>query len=544
MITLTNENNTIGSTYSNSNYLEYKENKNIFEEVIDALMIDQYSDEPELTDFIKSLPSADKRMAILSLLDSDNNMWIKLKSLIENNNISKVEQIKDVVLMLREYVKIAEVEKKKFGEVMTPLELVKEMLTTLPEEVWSNPDLKWLDPANGTGPYPIMVIYKLMKGLESWETNEELRYKHIIENMIYVCELQPKNMFLYLCAVDPKDEYKCNIYTGSFLDDRFDNHMKKIWKVEKFDIVIGNPPYQEDGATGDNKLYLRFISKALKKLNSNYLLFITPYKTIENFLHIKNRGYIEDKYNFLYLALGALNFKKFNVGSSFCYYLIKNENIENQETIIKYVDNNIELFEKLNIYTLKKIPSIVNKITLSILSKTVFNNNYNKFELKVMKKQNGSSVRIRKQQIERNIVNNEISTTHKYTIIDKLKSKGITKYFFTEKLVGHNNKKVILSKGGSYTFPIYDSVGNMSASDNLLIYLVDNDLEGNNFIEICNSKLVKFIENIITKGNDMDFSWTICNLPYINGIKTNSIDNNYIYNYFNLTQEEIALIDK
>ena len=70
------------------------------------------------------------------------------------------------------------------------------MLNTLPAEVWSNPNLKWLDPANGTGPFPAVVIYKLMKGLESWEPDADKRYKHIIENMIYVCELQPKNMFL------------------------------------------------------------------------------------------------------------------------------------------------------------------------------------------------------------------------------------------------------------------------------------------------------------------------------------------------------------
>lgn len=542
MIELSKDNYRIGATYSDTNYTDYKDNDNIFEEVIDSLMLDQYSDEPELTEFIKKLPKADKRMAILSLLDSDNNMWVKLKSLIGGESLSKVEQIKDVVLMLREYVKIAEVEKKKFGEVMTPLDLVKEMLATLPVEVWSNPNLKWLDPANGTGPFPIMVIYKLMKGLETWEPNEELRYKHIIENMIYVCELQPKNMFLYLCAIDPKDEYNCNIYTGSFLEEGFDKHMKEVWNIDKFDIVIGNPPYQEDGATGDNKLYLRFISKSLKGLNNNYLLFVTPYKTIENFLHIKNRGYIDSKYNFINLTLGTKLFKQFNVGSSFCYYLIKNENIENENTIIKYLDNNTECYGKLNIYTLKKVPSVVNKLTLSILNKTVFKND-KKFDLKVMKKKSGTSVRIRKQQIENKIVVTSQTENHKYTIIDKLKSKGITKYYFTEKLVGHNDKKVILSKGGSYTFPIYDSVGELSASDNLFIYLVDNDLEGNNFLKLCNSKLVKFIENLITKGNDMDFSWTICNLGYINGIKNDFISDDYIYNYFELTQEEIELIN-
>ena len=47
----------------------------------------------------------------------------------------------------------------------TPLNLVIEQFDKIPLE-WSNPNLKWLDPANGTGPYPIMIIYKLITLLQ------------------------------------------------------------------------------------------------------------------------------------------------------------------------------------------------------------------------------------------------------------------------------------------------------------------------------------------------------------------------------------------
>ena len=46
-----------------------------------------------------------------------------------------------------------------------------------------------------------------MKGLQTWEPNDEKRYKHIMENMIYVCKLQVKNVFLYMYAFDPEDKY-------------------------------------------------------------------------------------------------------------------------------------------------------------------------------------------------------------------------------------------------------------------------------------------------------------------------------------------------
>ena len=276
MLELIDNTQIIGATYTPKHYQLFEKtgNKNLFEEVIDMMMLETFSE--EFKQKVMSMPLKEKRMAILSLLDKDRNLFLRIKSLI-NGGIGKFEHIKDVIKMLREYVKVGEVEKKKYGEVMTPLELVKEMLNTLPEDVWSNPNLKWLDPANGTGPYPLMVIYKLMNGLKEWEPNEEKRYKHIVENMIYVCELQPKNMFLYMCAVDPWDMYHLNIYTGSFLTDGFDKHMKEVWNVDKFDIVMGNPPYQEmDGGSkaSAKPIYNLFVLKSTKL--SNKILFITP----------------------------------------------------------------------------------------------------------------------------------------------------------------------------------------------------------------------------------------------------------------------------
>ena len=201
------------------------------------------------------------KFLILQLLITDK------KGEVYNSLVSTFGKL-HIEYFYREYVKVGEVEKKKFGEVMTPLELVKEMLATLPEDVWSNPNLRWLDPANGTGPYPVMVIYKLMNGLKDWEPDDEKRYKHIVENMIYVCELQPKNMFLYMCAVDPFDKYKLNIYTGSFLEAGFNKHMKDVWGVDKFDVVIGNPPYQRN-------LHLDFVNSSFNICNG-FVLMVHP----------------------------------------------------------------------------------------------------------------------------------------------------------------------------------------------------------------------------------------------------------------------------
>ena len=238
----------IGATYSVHHYDEFTKtgNKNIFEDIIDSMILDGVAGmNDSFKSAISSLLPKEKRMAILSLLDKDLNLFKRIKSLISNEKISKIDHLKEVILMLREYVKVGEVEKKKFGEVMTDLNLVKHILSRIPDEDFKNPYKTFIDLANGTGVFPLVVIYRLMLGLKDWEPDDEKRYKHIVENQIFISEIQPKNMFLFLCLIDPYDEYDLNIYTGSSLENGFKKHMKEVWKKEYFDYSVGNPPFNQ-----------------------------------------------------------------------------------------------------------------------------------------------------------------------------------------------------------------------------------------------------------------------------------------------------------
>jgi hypothetical protein len=216
--------------------------KNIYEDLIQDMIIDGINGmTPELKEMIQNAPIEKRRSMIITILE-ENNVEHKLmcntiQKTVNGGDDSEMSHIKNVVTMLREYVKVSAVEVKTHGEVMTPISLVEEMLDTLPYEVWSNPDLKWLDPCNGVGTFFSVVIERLMKGLISFEPNEKLRYKHILENMIYVCELQAKNIFLYLYAFDPKDEYALNDCSG-ILDDI--EKLPYIYKTLKSEHFIKN----------------------------------------------------------------------------------------------------------------------------------------------------------------------------------------------------------------------------------------------------------------------------------------------------------------
>lgn len=367
------ENAIKGTTYSISDYKQFElsGDKNIFEEVIDRMMMDGFH--PEVKDVILNMSTLQKRLVILSLLEKDRNLFLKIKDIIESNIFDKKEHITEIVKMLREYVKVSPTERRKFGEVMTPTNLITDILNKLPKEVWSNPNLKWLDACNGVGPFMCLVIYGLMKGLEKWQPNSELRYKHIIENMIYSGEIQPSNVFLYLCAVDPKDEYKTNVFCGDFLSQSFDDHMKTVWKIDKLDVILGNPPYdspqEAKGKRGGGvTLWDKFVIKYTNILKDNgYLALVHPTlwrkpQSERSSSREVNQLMMNKQIHYLEMHDTSDGLKTFNAGTRYDFYVMENCPIY-KNTIINGEDRkdvevdlrnydfipnyNLELFDKI-----------------------------------------------------------------------------------------------------------------------------------------------------------------------------------------------------
>jgi len=139
------------------------------------------------------------------------------------------------------------------------------------ENIWTNEKLTWYDPATGMGNYPIAIYYKLMEGLRTKIPNEELRKKHIIEKQLYMGELNKKNCFVVKQIFNINNEYKLNLYEGDTLNVKLNEVFGKI----KFDIIICNPPYNEElTSVGAKPLYHKFIEYYVNKCNM--LSFIVP----------------------------------------------------------------------------------------------------------------------------------------------------------------------------------------------------------------------------------------------------------------------------
>ena len=152
--------------------------------------------------------------------------------------------------------------------MFTPAALVNEMLDKLPPETWSNPDLKWIDPACGSGNFLYQVKLRLMASLKI-----EDKERHILENMLFGVELQRKNAYLCMFKLDPENKYNLNIACANSLN--FD-----YWNHTKFDVVVGNPPYNNEKIPGNpysSDLYPAFVDLGYQLLvDEGLLLFITP----------------------------------------------------------------------------------------------------------------------------------------------------------------------------------------------------------------------------------------------------------------------------
>jgi hypothetical protein len=443
-----------------------------------------------------------------------------------------------LLLFLNDKLKPSEKAKNERGEVFTPLELVNEMLDKLPNEVWSNPNLKFLDPATGIGNFPVMVYLKLMDGLKYFELNPEKRRKHILENMLYMVEIDKLNVFL-LKKVFCGNIYNLNIFEGSFIketdnkkvDILFSNKPvkkkenlefeKKISEI-KFDIILGNPPFQEEYKDNkkkpkNNNLWTIFLSYSYQLLKYNgYLLLITPTSWMSPSFKNKNIFY---KNWLIYVNINECKKWFPSVGSQFSYYLIQKTTQKKETNVICKYNKKIYKSTLLISNNLKFIPSILTKESLSIIKK-FYNNDIEKI----------SFVRSYEITTSKKLLIGKCNNKYKYPIKDTKKNTDLCSSI---KHSLQDKNKIIMSRSGNLE-PIYDN-GIYGITENLL-YLLTNK---KNYINILNSKLFNFIFEIC-KSSGYHNPEIFKDIPFITENKTDE----ELYKIFKLTKDEIKLINE
>jgi len=421
--------------------------------------------------------------------------------------------------LIDKYLIPQELEKKSNAEVSTPFKLRQEMLDKIPVEFWTKIN-KVFEPCAGKGGFIVDIIDRFMIGLKNIIPDEEERRRTIVEECLYFSDINPTNIFICKLLIDPDNEYKLNYNEG----DTLKLDIKEKWGIDGFDAVIGNPPYESQTGTGDNKLYLDFTKYSINSLHRDgILLFITPTTIIDYIIQMdKNRNYLDEFYNIEYIALNTPE-KYFKVSSTFTYFMLKKQ---------KYTGNTIiEHYKGKDIIRLKKgmkLPKIPSKLDLSIINKICSSEHC--YAIKKCTFSNKTQ-RIRKQHITRGIVSNNKTNDHQYKIYDTInKTHPQGKYYYYDKLDNDVGKKRLIFSNKGYLLPFLCENKDVTYSDNFSYILYETNL-----LKLMKSKIVDYLIYQYSKNG---FDRINC----IKMIKKVNLKDN-IYESFNLTEEEINIIE-
>ncbi len=428
-------------------------------------------------------------------------------------------------------------DKRQRGSVFTKSKLIIKMINKLPSNVWKNPKLKWLDTGSGIGSFFIIVFFKLMDNIPI--KNKEKRRKHILENMLYFVELDNKYVEI-IKKIFCNDKYNLNIFQGSYVNLNTLSNDINVFNYNvfntKFDIILGNPPYQKINSKNPSKLsskplYPFFVEVSLDNLNeSGYLLYIHPYSWRRKSKEIKIINKLLEK-QLLYIYTNN-NFTDFDISAPFInFYLLQNKNynsnyLTSYETYFnnKYFEGTIHLSKDL-----EYLPSFLTNETMQIFYK-MMKKIGNKFDI-----QHEAKFTTQKKNISEN--KSEIFKYLNYHTFSK-KNGNIYRYSYKKHPSSDKLKIILTFKGGYQCLNPFIDEGKLGITVDSMRLLVDNDNK-DLYLYFFKSDLLKFL----LMSTTYNYGSNQKNEFYIMNTFTKPTISDF-YKFYNLDEKEINFINE
>lgn len=419
------------------------------------------------------------------------------------------------------------------SEVVTPKWVVSDMVDLLPADVFE-PNSKFLDPAVKSGRFLVELHNRLMTSdaMKQAFPNEQDRHEHIIYNQLYGIALSETAAIIARRQLYDDFTIAGNVvYTGGKFTKEL---VQGVFSTMKFDVVIGNPPYNND-------MYLDFVTLGCQ-LSTKYTVMITPAKWQAKDSQKNNyfREHIAPYMSKIVYYPDATDIFDIAEVDGVCYYIIGNRYDDKRQIINK--SNKTAAY---NNETIRDVSGQLNNAAYEIIARVM---QENIGRLKVHTGNSHFGFKAGEQKLVSLsgdiyiLSNGEVTGTCNIDCIRKNK-QDISKY------------KVMLNQMVGYSF-FYGDDG-MTIGMNRVYILKPNEVAGYNYfcIRACeslaeaesvrsfiNTKLIRFIvlTSLTTSSIGNEEAWRFVPDP---GAFDHIFTDDELYNTYGLTPEEIKIIE-
>jgi hypothetical protein len=326
-----------------------------------------------------------------------------------------------------------------------------------------------------------------------------------------------------------EDVLDLNSVQGEFSDlpVTFDIYRESI--DMKFDVVVGNPPYQSGNNKG-NKLWIKFINKSLEL--SNNLCYVVPMSlmTSESKQIVDIRKTLNGNQNIFNLTKQDI----FNVGEKVVYFT----SLQSDDNFSKIIFPNGEVKEVDDI-SKRQAVDVDDDIKLSIFHKIESYPEKNDYVYDFNRNSNQTTP---KRLINKGLVSETQDETFRYIVHHSaskiLYSKVLVSEYSKNNETTYGKLKVVLNYSGGFTGEKYMFLSENMIGKQMFGILVENEDFGNNVIKAYSTKLFNWYIKAEKSGG---FNSGIYKLPKIDGtIQWNDV---LIYEHFGLTKQEIEYVE-